>query len=231
MDIGPFGRNVPDTRGGCIRPRRLRLATSSQVFVLVLRSRACDRVSNGIATAIAKPGRVAVFGPKCAWRRARFRDRSGTLTRIKVRCRAGVMIACRTLVTATVRQPRRWAPTNRWGAEAEPPVLRMPGGFAVMLKARQTKGSPMRTVHLTGTILLVLGLFFSLDGAAAQVSDAARQACTPDAMRLCSDVISDVARVTACMKAKSSQVSPACRVFMHGGTAHHHGHYHHHHYH
>ena len=98
-------------------------------------------------------------------------------------------------------------------------------------KARQTQGTLMRT----GASLLLLGLLFCrLDGASAQSSDAARQACTPDAMRLCSDVIPDVARVTACMKAKSSQLSPACRVFMRGGTAHGHGHYHghyHHHYH
>ena len=89
----------------------------------------------------------------------------------------------------------------------------------------------MRTVHLTGAILLLLGLLFCrLDAAAAEVSDAARQACTPDAMRLCSDFIPDVARVTACMKAKSSQLSPACRVFVRGGAVHghYHGHYHHH---
>ena len=102
-------------------------------------------------------------------------------------------------------------------------------------KARQTQGALVRTVHLTGAILLLLGLLFCrLDGASAQGSDAARQACTPDAMRLCSDVLSDVARVTACMKAKSSQLSPACRVFVSGGTAHGHGHHqrhYHHHYH
>jgi hypothetical protein len=90
----------------------------------------------------------------------------------------------------------------------------------------------MRTVHLTGTFLLLLGvLFCRLDGASAQGSDAARQACTPDAMRLCSDVIPDVARVTACMKANSSQLSPGCRVFVRGGAAHRHGHYHHHYHH
>jgi hypothetical protein len=85
----------------------------------------------------------------------------------------------------------------------------------------------VRTVHLTGANLLLLGLLFCrLDGAAAEVSDAARQACTSDAMRLCSDVIPYVARVTACMKGKSSQLSPACRVFVRGGTAHRHGYYH-----
>src|SRR3974390_1596664 len=97
-------------------------------------------------------------------------------------------------------------------------------------KARQTQGTLMRTVHLTGAILLLLGLLFCrLDGASAQGSDAARQACTPDAMRLCSDVIPDVARVTACIKAKSSQLSEACRVAMRGGPSgkgRHHGYYH-----
>jgi hypothetical protein len=47
-----------------------------------------------------------------------------------------------------------------------------------------------------------------------QVSDAARQACTPDAMRLCSNYIPDVGRITACMKAKSSQLSAPCRAAM-----------------
>jgi hypothetical protein len=78
----------------------------------------------------------------------------------------------------------------------------------------------MRTVLLTGAILLLLGLLLCrLDGAAAEVSDAARQACTPDAMRLCSDVIPDVAKITVCMKAKSSLLSPACRVFVRGRGA------------
>jgi hypothetical protein len=91
----------------------------------------------------------------------------------------------------------------------------------------------MRIVHLACTlILLVAVLFYRIDGAAAQGSDAVRQACTPDAMRLCSDVIPDVPKVTACMKAKSSQLSEACRVAMRGESRttrvrHHRGHYHH----
>lgn len=97
----------------------------------------------------------------------------------------------------------------------------------------------MRIVHLTGTVAFLAVLFCRFDGVLAQGSDAARQACTPDAMRLCSDVIPDVARVTACMKAKSSQLSEACRVAMRGEPSrgrrhghyrgHYHGHYHHHH--
>jgi hypothetical protein len=86
----------------------------------------------------------------------------------------------------------------------------------------------MRIVHLAGAVALLALLFCRLDGASAQGSDAARQACTPDAMRLCSDVIPDVARVTACMKAKYRQLSEPCRVAMRGGpSGRHYGHYHH----
>jgi hypothetical protein len=38
------------------------------------------------------------------------------------------------------------------------------------------------------------------------------QACTGDAFRLCSSEIPDVNRVTACMVARKSQLSPACRA-------------------
>jgi hypothetical protein len=92
----------------------------------------------------------------------------------------------------------------------------------------------MRIVQLAGAVILLALLCGRADHASAQGSEAARQACTPDAMRLCSDVIPDVAKVTACMKAKSSQLSDACRVAMRGGPhgrhhGHYHGRYHHHH--
>jgi hypothetical protein len=38
------------------------------------------------------------------------------------------------------------------------------------------------------------------------------QACTSDAFRLCSSEIPDVDRVTACMVARKSQLSPPCRA-------------------
>jgi hypothetical protein len=50
--------------------------------------------------------------------------------------------------------------------------------------------------------------------AIGQVSQSARQACTPDALRLCSDYIPDVGRITACMRAKSAQLSTPCRAAM-----------------
>ena len=51
-------------------------------------------------------------------------------------------------------------------------------------------------------------------GGSGQGSQSARQACTPDALRLCSDYIPDVGKITACMRAKSSQLSAPCRAAM-----------------
>jgi hypothetical protein len=62
-------------------------------------------------------------------------------------------------------------------------------------------------------------LFCSLHQSSAQgtVPVDVQQACTPDAMRLCNDTIPDVAKTTACMKAKHAQVSKECRLAMAGG--------------
>ena len=42
-------------------------------------------------------------------------------------------------------------------------------------------------------------------------------ACSGDAFRLCSSEIPDVDRVTACMVAKKSELSPECRVYFRPG--------------
>jgi hypothetical protein len=39
-----------------------------------------------------------------------------------------------------------------------------------------------------------------------------RRACTPDAFRLCSSHIPNVEAITACMRAKKSELSPACKL-------------------
>ncbi|WFT80061.1 MULTISPECIES: cysteine rich repeat-containing protein [unclassified Methylobacterium] len=45
-------------------------------------------------------------------------------------------------------------------------------------------------------------------------SDAARQACSPDAQRLCSSAGSDPQRVAACLRQNRRSLSPACRSAM-----------------
>ena len=72
---------------------------------------------------------------------------------------------------------------------------------------------------VSGPALLAGVLFVGITvlgsgGALAEVSDEARQACAPDAMRLCSDSIPDVPKVTRCMKLKYRQLSPECRLAM-----------------
>lgn len=55
-----------------------------------------------------------------------------------------------------------------------------------------------------------------------QGSPQQRQACAPDAMKLCSDFIPDIPKITVCMKAKRAELSEACRRAMdHKNKAHH----------
>jgi hypothetical protein len=61
-------------------------------------------------------------------------------------------------------------------------------------------------------MLLATALLASIGPAANQTyTPEQEQACTGDAFRLCSSEIPDVGRVTVCMVAKKSQLSPACR--------------------
>ncbi|HEY5225406.1 MAG TPA: hypothetical protein VIJ06_01315 [Methylovirgula sp.] len=63
---------------------------------------------------------------------------------------------------------------------------------------------------------VILVAAFSLGAAASAYAftptDAQKQACTPDAFRLCSSEIPDIGRVTACMSAKKASLSAPCRA-------------------
>ena len=68
-------------------------------------------------------------------------------------------------------------------------------------------------------MLLATALSVSISPAAGQTyTPEQEQACTGDAFRLCSSEIPDVGRVTACMVAKKSQLSPPCRVAVQAGS-------------
>jgi hypothetical protein len=61
--------------------------------------------------------------------------------------------------------------------------------------------------------LLALFVVAPVAGAGAfEVTAEQRDACTPDAFRLCSAAIPDVGRVTACMPANKARLSPPCRA-------------------
>jgi len=73
----------------------------------------------------------------------------------------------------------------------------------------------VRKARLVCRLLLPAGLLLiGLASATAQGTPEQRQACAPDAMRLCSDFIPDVPKITKCMVAKHSQLSEACRHAM-----------------
>jgi hypothetical protein len=75
----------------------------------------------------------------------------------------------------------------------------------------------MRSIYLVCWLALPVGaLLYGVDAAAAQGVDV-RQACTPDAMRLCSEFIPDVPKVTACMSRKHALLSQECRSAMAAG--------------
>jgi hypothetical protein len=75
----------------------------------------------------------------------------------------------------------------------------------------------MRTKRFVCWLALPVGLIIGISSAGAQVSDEVRQACTPDAMRLCSEFIPDAGRVRTCMMHKVGQLSETCRSAMRGG--------------
>ena len=70
-----------------------------------------------------------------------------------------------------------------------------------------------RISHFHVGLMLATALAVSMWPATGQAyTPEQEQACTSDAFRLCSSEIPDVDRVTACMVAKKSQLSPPCRA-------------------
>ena len=66
-----------------------------------------------------------------------------------------------------------------------------------------------------GRSRLIVGAFAGMlltAGPALAYTSEQQQACTDDAMRLCSAFIPDVDRITACMTEKKEQLTPGCRA-------------------
>jgi len=74
----------------------------------------------------------------------------------------------------------------------------------------------IRNFQLGATLGVALALSI-LPTAGYAYTQEEQAACQPDAFRLCSSEIPDVDRVTACMVAKKSQLSPQCRAFFRSG--------------
>jgi hypothetical protein len=61
-------------------------------------------------------------------------------------------------------------------------------------------------------LLGVLSLMVSPAPAVGQGTAEQRQACTPDVFRLCSMFIPDADQITACLKARSEELSDPCKL-------------------
>jgi hypothetical protein len=61
--------------------------------------------------------------------------------------------------------------------------------------------------------LALMASFAPSPVAAQSYTPEQRAACEGDAMRLCGQFGADVERITACMRAKRSQLSPGCRKY------------------
>jgi hypothetical protein len=88
------------------------------------------------------------------------------------------------------------------------------GGMASMLGGMGGSGGSGGTGGFTSMLGGMAGSGGAQSTTVGHVSQSARQACTPDALRLCSDYIPDVGKITACMRAKSAQLSEPCRAAM-----------------
>ncbi len=66
--------------------------------------------------------------------------------------------------------------------------------------------------HLLIRAIAALALVTVPVAAFAQGTEEQQQACTPDAVKLCSDTIPDIPKTTACMKAHFSQLAPRCQA-------------------
>lgn len=67
--------------------------------------------------------------------------------------------------------------------------------------------TPISRVLLIGAFTLAASSAVAFEATQEQ-----REACTPDAFRLCSNEIPDIPRVTACMEANKKNLSPGCRA-------------------
>jgi hypothetical protein len=68
----------------------------------------------------------------------------------------------------------------------------------------------MRRYLICGSVMALALLLGAATPAAAQGTDYQRQACTPDAFRLCGAYIPDADRITACLRASGPQLSRPC---------------------
>jgi hypothetical protein len=72
----------------------------------------------------------------------------------------------------------------------------------------------LRIMYFICSLALPAGLLLAGANSAGAQSDDVRQACSGDAMQICSDFIPDVPKITVCMKRNYRRLSLECRQAM-----------------
>lgn len=70
----------------------------------------------------------------------------------------------------------------------------------------------IKTLRVLSVATAVAISLTSFAAHAVEATAEQRRACTPDAFRLCSSHIPNIAAITACMRANKSKLSPACKL-------------------
>jgi hypothetical protein len=84
------------------------------------------------------------------------------------------------------------------------------------IRAGRSLRRPIQRLALLASLALLAGLAAS--PSAAQGTPQQRAACEGDAMRLCSQHVPDVSRITACMSRNRRHLSAACRAVFNAGS-------------
>jgi hypothetical protein len=88
-----------------------------------------------------------------------------------------------------------------------PEQLRAVGDWSI-----STGGSIMPSFKIAGLVTCVALLGSGAAWAQEQGTEAQREACTPDAFRLCGQLIPDATRIESCLRDAGPRLSPACYV-------------------
>ena len=70
----------------------------------------------------------------------------------------------------------------------------------------------IKTIRILSVAASVAISLTSFAAHAAEATAEQRNACMPDAFRLCSSHIPNIEAITTCMRANKSQLSPACKL-------------------
>ncbi len=80
------------------------------------------------------------------------------------------------------------------------------------MTSRTTTSRTMTSTTVAGSIAALVLAVHGSTFAFGQGTDQQREACTPDAFRLCGQFIPDAGRVEACLRSAGPRLSPQCRV-------------------